>query len=242
MALQRETFTYSCEDTELQAHIAYDDTIDKPRPAVLICHDAMGGKSDFEHDRAQAIAELGYVGVAIDVYGDGVWASNGEEAYALMNPLLEDRELLRERLAAGLAMARERDCVDAGKLAAMGYCFGGCCVLEMARAGFDLRAVASFHGNLGADPGLATKPIVASVLAMHGWSDPLVPEQQVIDFTREMTQAGADWQLIAYGHALHSFTNPAANAPKMGIGYDEKTERRSWQALERHLAEAFGPG
>ena len=239
MALQEQTLTYHCDELELQATLVYDDQWGQPRPAVLICPDAMGGKTAFETGRAQALAELGYVGIALDVYGAGVRAKDGEGAYALMGPLLEDREQLRKRLAAGLAMAREQHSVDGARIAAMGYCFGGCCVLEMARAGFDVRAVASFHGNLSADSRVPTHTIGAKVLAMHGWSDPLVPEQQVNEFAAEMTASGADWQLIAYGHALHSFTNPQANAPKMGIGYDAKTEQRSWLALQQLLNEAF---
>ena len=243
MSIQTEHINYFHNDTELTAYVAWDDNIDsaidREKPAVLICHDAMGGKTAFEHGRAEAIAKLGYVGVAIDAYGKDSRARNAEEAYALMGPLTEDRRVLRERLACGVALACAHQRVDATQLAVMGYCFGGLCALEMARSGADLKGAISFHGLLSQAEDVASETILAKLLVLHGWSDPLVPQEQVLAFAEEMNSQGVDWQLVGYGHGLHGFSNPLANDPANGIGYDADIDRRSWLALTHFLAELF---
>lgn len=244
MTIETQDLIYEHDGLQLSAHIAWqpgtDENNNLPKPTVLICHDAMGGKSGFERGRAKALAELGYIGIAIDTFGKDLRAANGEQAYALIDPLVSNRLLLRERLMAGLEFACQQPQVDAENIAVIGYCFGGLCALEFARSGAKIKAAASFHGLLTYDGNVPTHSIQAKLLVLHGWSDPIVPAEQVLAFSEEMTALGADWQLVSYGHGLHGFSNPLANDPTNGIGYDEVIDRRSWQALEYFLAETFG--
>ncbi|MCC5885085.1 MAG: dienelactone hydrolase family protein [Gammaproteobacteria bacterium] len=218
--------------------MAWDDGASGPRPAVLVSH-AWGGRDDFSCQRAEDLAALGYVGFALDVYGKGVHGGTVGENQALMNPLLGDRALLRRRLAAALTCIREQPEVDPGRVAAIGYCFGGLCVLDMARSGADLRGVVSFHGLLSAPEGMANDRISSKVLVLHGHDDPMVPPDQVLAFEQEMTAAGADWQLHAYGHTQHSFTNPEANNPDLGAAYQPDAARRSWVSMQAFLEEVL---
>ena len=238
MTIISKEIVYRHSGVNLQGYMAWDDAFDEPRPAVLISHDAMGGKTAFEHGRAEAIAALGYVGFALDVYGKTSRADDAEQAYALMNPFIADRQLLRDRLFAAQQVLAEQPEVDSAQMAAMGYCFGGLCSLELARSGAAVKGVASFHGLLEAGE-IATVTSAVSVLVLHGWDDPFVPSTQVDAFTQEMTAANIDWQLIAYGHAMHSFTNPGATSPAEGVAYHPLVERRSWMALQQFLAEIF---
>jgi dienelactone hydrolase len=208
-----------------------------PHPAVLIAP-TIRGPSDLERQVAERLAGLGYVAVLIDVYGKDKRDMAPEDARAQMNALLADRALLRARLLAALAFVQGLDGVDVGRIAVIGYCFGGLCALDLARTGTDaVRGVVSFHGLLTAPDLGAQGPIRAKVLALHGWDDPLAQPAAALAFATEMTAAGADWQLHAYGRVGHAFTNPGANAP--GLRYDEAADRRSWAALEHFLAETF---
>ncbi len=238
MTIQTRTISYNHNGVELEGLLAWDDAKDGARPAVAISH-AWGGRSPFEEDRAVAVAELGYVGFALDLYGKGVLGSGPEENTALMTPLLADRALLQERINLAVSVLREQDEVDSDRVAAMGYCFGGLCVLDLARSGSDVLGVASFHGLFAPPEDVPNQPITASVLCLHGYDDPMVEPQAVIDLATEMTAAGADWQIHAYGNTQHAFTNPEANDPDMGTIYDARAERRSWQALKDFLAELF---
>ena len=209
-----------------------------PRPAVLVVH-TIRGRGAFEHERARALAELGYVGFAVDLYGEGRYSDDHGEAGAWMQALLDDRELLQQRMAAALAAAAAQPEVDAQRIAAIGYCFGGLCVLDLARTTPGVSGVASFHGLLAPPPGPPAGQIDAQVLILHGWDDPLAPPEAVLAVARELTAAGADWQIHAYGHAAHSFTNPAAANPERGLAYEPRADRRAWQALNGFLAELF---
>lgn len=178
------------------------------------------------------------MGVLIDVYGKDKRDMAPDDARAQMNALLADRALLRARLLAALAFVQGLDGVDTGRIAVIGYCFGGLCALDVARTGTDaVRGVAAFHGLFTPPDVGAQGAIRAKVLALHGWDDPLARPDDVLAFAAEMTAAGADWQLHAYGHVGHSFTNPGANGP--GLAYDAAADRRSWAALERFLVESF---
>ncbi len=225
-------------DTIFEGHMAWDDSTSEPRPAVLVSH-AWGGRDDFSCERAEDLAALGYVGFALDVYGKGIRGGSVEENQALMTPMLEDRALLRRRLAAALACIREQSEVNARRIAAIGYCFGGLCVLDMARSGADLRGVVSFHGLLSGPEGIANRQINSKILVLHGHDDPMVPPDQVLTFEQEMTAAGADWQLHAYGHTQHSFTNPEANNPDLGAAYQPDAARRSWASMQAFLGEVL---
>jgi dienelactone hydrolase len=208
-----------------------------PHPAVLIAP-TIRGPSDLERHVATRLAGLGYVAAVIDVYGADKRDMAPEDARAQMNALLADRALLRERLGAALAFVRGLDGVDTARVAAIGYCFGGLCALDIARTGTDeVAGVSSLHG-IFAPPGLGPQPpIGAKILVLHGWADPLAKPDEVLSLAAELDAAGADWQLHAYGHVGHAFTNPAANAP--GLAYNAAADRRSFAALSYFLAELF---
>jgi dienelactone hydrolase len=208
-------------------------------PIIVIAH-AWGGLGDNEKHHAKRISEdLGYAAFAMDVYGKGKRGETQEECTALMNPLANNREELQKRLAASLAFAKTLDGVDASKAAAIGYFFGGLCVLDMARAGMDLKGVASFHGLFGAPPNLPSPKISAKVLIEHGWLDPMAKPEDVLMIAKEMNAAGADWKLHAHGKAMHSFTTKGANNPDFGTVYDANADRRSLASLKLFLGELF---
>ena len=245
MAIQARDITVQAEDgTALQAHMAWDDDIEGQRPCVLIAHDAFGLHPGLLYrERAHTLAEMGYVGFAMDVYGTAETTGSPEEAMAVIQPLIENRPPLHSRLLANVSAASEQPEVSAEEMAAIGYCFGGLCVLDMARINAPLRGVASFHGLLTAPPEEKAKDqnIAPKLLVMHGWDDPIVPPEQVVAFCAEMTAAEADWQFISYGHTKHAFTNPKASdisAPDYAA-YSPAARRRSWYALQNFLDELF---
>ena len=237
--MQTKTIDYQDGDTQLEGYVAFDETISGPRPAVLIAHD-WTGRRDFATGKAQEIAGLGYVGFALDMYGKGVFGADGdvEGNSALMNPLAGDRAALRARMNAALGAVRGLAEVDASKVGAMGYCFGGMCVLELARAGADVGGVISIHGIFS--PGeVPNETISAKVLCLHGQDDPMVPPEQVLAFENEMSTAGADWQVHAYGGTMHAFTNPGANDPGFGTVYNPDADRRATQSIQNFFDEIF---
>lgn len=236
--MQTETLIYSEGDQELEGTLVFDESSTAKRPGVLVSH-AWGGANEFTAAKAQALSQLGYVGLALDVYGVGRRGSNPEENMSLMQPFLDDRRLLRRRMTAALAALRGHHLVDTKRVAAIGFCFGGLCVLDLARSGADVRGVVSFHGLLAPATGLKTEPIQAKVLALHGHEDPLVSDEELQAFTGEMTSAGADWQLHQYGSTMHAFTNPAASDPASGMQYSQTAERRSWASMESFLQEVL---
>ena len=235
--MQKELIEYRDANTALEAFVVHDGSAVK-KPAVLVSH-AWAGRSDFECKKAEALAELGYVGFAMDNYGKGVLGNSMEENSALMTPFIEDRAKLRQRLLAGLETASSLDFVDTGRIAAIGFCFGGLCVLDLARSGADVKGVVSFHGLFGAPENLPNGSITAKVLALHGHDDPMVPPESVLALETELSEAGADWQIHSYGNAAHAFTNPEANMPENGMMYNANADRRSWQAMKNFLAEIF---
>ena len=233
-----QTLDYSDGDTELEAYAAFE-AAQMQKPLVLIAHD-WTGRREFACQAAERIAAMGYVGLALDMYGKGVFGVDGdtEGNAALMGPFAADRRLLRQRIRAALVAGRNIPQVDPMRVAAIGYCFGGMCVLELARSGADVLGVVSIHGILAAGEAI-NEDIKAKVLCLHGHDDPMVPPEQVLAFETEMTEAGADWQLHAYGSTMHAFTNPAANNPDFGTVYSAKAEQRSYRSLENFLAELF---
>lgn len=208
------------------------------RPCVLIFH-GWEGRSDGQVEFGERLARLGYVGFACDLFGKGVRGDMKRDNSALIAPFLEDRGMLRERLLANVAAARELPGVRADRIAAIGFCFGGLCALDLARAGADVRAVISFHGLFAPPAGLAAHPIRARVLAFHGWDDPMVPPSQVEALAAEMTAAGADWELHAYGHTKHAFMVREAKRPEVGIQYQARTAARAWEGAVAALASAL---
>jgi dienelactone hydrolase len=229
---------YDHQGVKLEGMLAYDDTWQAPRPAVLISH-AWGGRGEFECEKARNLVELGYAGFALDLYGKGVLGSSREENASLMQPLLKDRALLQGRMQAALDACRSQKEVDSGRVAALGFCFGGLCVLDLARSGADVRGVVSFHGLFSPPGNTAGRRIAARVLALHGNDDPMVPPEQVLGLAKELTAAGADWQIHVYGNTMHAFTNPEANDPGFGTVYNADADRRSWQTLTNFLEEVL---
>ncbi len=238
--LVEKSVTYQQGGTTLEGFHVYDDAVSGKRPAVLVIHQ-WTGLSDYEKRRSRMLAELGYNVFAADIYGQGIRPqppASGKEAGKYKG----DRPLFRARLMAALDQLKADERTDASKIAAIGYCFGGTGVLEIARSGADIAGVVSFHGGLDASEGMTAEAgkIPAKVLVLHGAADPHVPAEQVAAFEAEMTAAKADWQLVSYGGAVHSFTNPGAgDDPAKGNAYDEPTDRRSWEAMRAFFAELF---
>ena len=239
MSLQHRIVEYMDGDAVLEGRLSWDDSIAGPRPGILVSH-AWGGRGDFEDGKADALAGLGYAALAIDLYGKGVRGSGPEENAALMQPFLDDRAMLQRRMLVSLTALREQQEVDAARVAAIGFCFGGLCALVLARTGEELAGVVSFHGLFAAPGNTGGNSIRARILALHGWDDPMAPPDSVQALAAELSSMGADWQLHAYGNTLHAFTNPAANDKNMGTVYDAAADRRSWQAMQNFLEELFG--
>jgi len=234
MPIASKTLRHQHCGAAFEAFAAWDDADARPRPIVLVAGTFMG-RTGFEDEKARKLAALGYVGVAIDLYGIGRWPADAEQARAEMDALNADRGLLQARLLAALENARALGIpADPAQVAAIGFCFGGKCVLDLARSGADLAGVVSFHG-LYDPPGFANRPIGAKILVLHGWEDPLAPPESVLGLARELTEARADWQIHAYGHAVHAFTNPA----REGM-YSPLADARSWHAMRSFLGELFG--
>jgi len=216
----------------------------KPRlvpPANCWCESfhAWDGRTEAHDQFAHRLAALGWNAFSVDLYGKGVVGNTTEECQALMNPLVGDRARLRGLLLEAVATVAALPRVDATRMAAIGFCFGGLCVLDLARAGAALKGVASFHG-LFIPPGLPlVTPIVPKVIAYHGWADPMAKPDSVVAFGEEFTAGGADWQLHGFGGALHAFMNEGANMPEMGILYDAKVARRAWDGMAGFLAEVL---
>ena len=227
---------YQHSGITLEGMLAFDDAVTGPRPGVLVSH-AWGGRGEFECDKARALAQLGYAGFALDLYGKGVLGTNPEENSRLMTPFLEDRSLLQSRISQALATMQAQEEVDANRCAAIGFCFGGLCVLDLARIGTDIKGVVSFHGLFNPPGNTGDKNIRAKVLALHGNEDPMVPVDAVTALESELTAAGADWQIHVYGKTMHAFTNPEANMAEMGMMYNADAERRSWQTMKNFLEE-----
>ena len=238
-AIVHKTVEYKEGDTTLEGLSVYDDAATGKRPAVLVVHQ-WKGLSDYEKKRSEMLAKLGYNVFAVDIYGKGIRPSDAKDAAAEAAKYKDNRALLRARVQAGLKVLREHNLTDTRRIAAIGYCFGGTTVLELARSGADVAGVVSFHGGLSTpNPGDAKK-IRCKVLAQHGADDPFVPPKEVEGFEQEMREAGADWQLIAYGGAVHSFTDWGAGSDNSkGAAYNEKADHRSWEAMKQFFNELF---
>ncbi|MBI3601773.1 MAG: dienelactone hydrolase family protein [Candidatus Omnitrophica bacterium] len=236
--MKTQTVEYKQDSTILEGYLAYDETLTGKRPGVLIAHE-WKGLNDYIRMRTDMVAKLGYVALAADVYGKGVRPQTVEQAAAEMNKYSNHRPLLRQRALAGLAALESQPNVDATKVAAMGYCFGGTTVLELARAGANVKGVVSFHGGLGTPAPQDAKNIKARLLILHGANDPFVPPSEVTAFETEMKNARVNYQLIQYPGAVHGFTNPTQTGQLQGALYNKAADEQSWQDMQKFFKEIF---
>jgi dienelactone hydrolase len=237
--IQFKPVEYKQGETVLEGLSVYDDAVKGKRAAVLIVHQ-WKGLGEYEKKRADMLAKLGYNVFAVDIYGKGIRPTDPKEAGAEAGKYKNDRELLRARVNAGLDQLKKHELTNPDQVAAIGYCFGGTTVLELARSGADLEGVVSFHGGLSTPSADDAKNIKCKVLALHGADDPHVAAPEVEAFQKEMRDAKVDWQLVSYGNAVHSFTDfNAGNDPSKGSAYNEQADKRSWQAMKTFFNELF---
>ena len=233
-AIQTKIIEYKAGDTTLKGLLAWDDSIKGKRPGVIVVHEWWGNK-EYAQQRARQLAEMGYVGFAADMYGAGKTTDHAKEAGEWAGKIMNNRALGMVRAKAAYDTLKAQDMVDPERIAAIGYCFGGAIVLEMAREGIDLDGVASFHGGL-ATSAPATGPITARIRVCDGSYDRFVSAEEMTNFKEEMDKAGAKYEIIIYPGAQHSFTVPSADSRKIdNIKYDAAADRKSWDDLKRFL-------
>ena len=238
MSIKTRLLEYDDGQTTFEGMLAWDDAFDGPRPGLLVAH-TIRGRTPFEEGKARDLAELGYTAFALDVYGKSALGGDDASNRGHMAALKADRLALQRRMLLSLQIMKSQPEVDDSRVAALGFCFGGLSVLDLARTGEDLAGVISFHGLFEAPGNTAANKIRARVLALHGWDDPLAPPDRVNALADEMTAMGADWQLHAYGNTVHAFTNPAANDSEGGTVFNAAADRRSWIAMRNFLHELF---
>jgi len=243
--MRQETLNYLSRDTNCQGCLFYNPELKTKQPAVIVTH-AWRGQDDFAREKAKALAELGYLGFAADLYGNGVTADTNEAALELMAPLFLDRQLLQDRITAAYETMLRHPLVDPKRIGIIGFCFGGLTAIELLRSGADIRGAVSFHGVLGSSMGnkkAATLPIAKKVqgalLILHGNEDPLVTSEDIVNLQTELTQAKVDWQMHIYSHTVHAFTNPEVHEFSSGLSFNPKANIRSWRAMRNFFGEMF---
>lgn len=242
-AVQGQEIDYRAADgTVLKGYLAIDTSQVGRRPGVLVVHEWWGHNA-YARQRAELLAALGYPALAVDMYGGGQQADHPQDAGKFAGAVRANLPLMQERFRAALELLRAQPQVDPAQVAAIGYCFGGSVVLEMARAGVDLKGVASFHGSLGGGSTARPGQVKARVLVLNGAADSFIPAEQIAAFKAEMAAAGVNYRFIDYAGALHSFTNPAADEYarrfNMPVGYHAEADRASWAELQRFFSEIF---
>ncbi|MBA17483.1 MAG: carboxymethylenebutenolidase [Sphingomonas sp.] len=240
MRIERQTIVHDGPGGPFEALAVFDADAPAPRPGVLLLPNVLGLKeADFA--KAEAVAALGYTVLAADVYGQGKRTQLGAaDSARYMNALNADRGLLRDRMAVSLDVLKGLPQTDARKLAAIGFCFGGKCVLDMARAGLPISGGVSFHGVYDRPDYATQSPIAAKLLVCHGWDDPIAPPEATVALAAELTEAGADWQLHAYGNAGHAFTDvDRKDTGNPAVAYEPRADRRSWAAMAAFLEDCF---
>lgn len=242
-AVQGREVSYRADGTTLKGYLAWDDAIQGRRPAVLVVHEWWGHNA-YVRKRAEMLAGLGYTALAVDMYGDGKQANHPDEAGKFAAEVSKNMPLAKARFEAGMRLLRQQQTVDATRIAAFGYCFGGGVVLNMARSGEDLKGVASFHGSLATDHPAQPGKVKARIISFTGEADPMIPADAVAAFRKEMESAGANFRVITYPGAKHSFTNPDADELgrrfNLPLAYDAAADRDSWQQATAFLREVFG--
>jgi len=233
-----KTHIYSHGEQSLHGYVAYDATSKVKRPGVLVMHD-WSGRNAFACEKAEWLSSLGYVGFAVDLYGEARVGVTVEEKTTLMSQVMHDRDYLGERLLLSYEALCTLEEVDVTRIAAIGFCFGGLCALDLARSGAPVSGVVSFHGLLNRAESFPMQPIHSKVLALHGYDDPMVRPKDVQDFCQEMTTVGADWQVCMYGNTEHGFMNPLAKGVPEGVVYNPVAEKRALTAAQCFLQELF---
>jgi len=237
--------SYTADGVTMKGYLAYDDKVKGKQPAVLVVHE-WWGHNEHARNRARMIAGLGYTALAVDMYGDGKTANHPDDAGKFAGEVRKNKDVARARFEAAMNLVKRQKSVDPNRIAAMGYCFGGSVVLDMARQGLPLAAVVSYHGGLGTDAPAEPGKVKARVAVFTGADDPMIPPAQVDAFKAEMDRAGARYSVVSYPGVKHSFTNPQADeyARKfnMPVGYSAEADKASWADTQKLLAEAFGGG
>ena len=241
-AIQTREVPYTAADgTRLVGYHAWDDAISGPRPGVIVVHE-WWGLNDYAKRRARDLAALGYSALAVDMYGDGRNTQHPDDAKAFMNAALADPAIPKARFQAGLDLLKAQPQTDPARLAAIGYCFGGKVVLDMARQGLPLAAVVSFHGALVTATPATPGSVKAKVLVEHGAADSFITPEQIAAFKAEMDQAGADYRFVELPGAKHGFSNPDADAHKghgLDLGYQKEADERSWADMQALFKDVF---
>ena len=241
-AVQGEEISYKAGGTVLKGYLAYDDSIKGKRPGVLVVHE-WWGHNEYARKRARMLAELGYTALAVDMYGNGQQAEHPDDAGKFANEVAQNRDAAKARFLAAMKLLQNHSTVDPRHIAAIGYCFGGGVVLEMARMGVPLNGVVSFHGSLGTAHPAQRGKVKAKVLVLNGADDPFVKPEQIAQFKKEMEKAKVSYKFISYPGAKHSFTNPDADAYgqkfNLPLEYNAEADRRSWDEMQMLFAKLF---
>jgi dienelactone hydrolase len=233
----QETFIpYTDHETQLEGYAVHPSQ--GKHPTVILCH-GWRGRDAFICEKTKLIASSGYVGFALDIFGKGILGNSKEENTALKKPFLDDRKLLQNRVLKAFEVVSQLPYVDPDRIAILGFGFGGLCALDLARAGVNLLGAISVYGHFEPPPSSIIKPIKAKVLVLHGYDDPITPQNELRTFEKEMTDAKVDWQAHIYGGTLHAFVTPAANDPGSGILYNPIAAQRAWLAIDNFLGEIF---
>ncbi|MEQ9495864.1 MAG: dienelactone hydrolase family protein [Deltaproteobacteria bacterium] len=238
-----EEVQYDVNGVKLTGFVAYDASKEGPRPGILVVHE-WWGHNDYARKRAEMLAELGYTGFALDMYGDGKQADHPKDAQKFMMEVMNDAEAMSARFRAAYDLLAQHDSTDPGKIGAIGYCFGGAVVLNMARAGVSLDGVAAFHAGALAGPMKAkTGDVKGKILVLHGGADPFVPPEQVTAFKEEMQAAGVSYEFVEYEGAKHAFTNPGATEKgkkfELPLAYDAEADKKSWEKMKSFFASIY---
>lgn len=227
---------YQDEGVELEGFVAYPT--EKKRPVVILCH-AWRGRDDFICEKAKEIAQWGYVGFALDMYGKGILGQTKEENAALKRPFIENRQLLQKRVVKSFEVACNLPDVDSSRVAIIGFGFGGIGALDLARSGVNLKGAGSVYGHFDPPPSQLIKPIQAKILVLHGFNDPVSPPEELKRFAKEMNDSKVDWQAHIYGKTMHAFATPSANDPASGLLYNPISAARAWVSIHHFLDEIF---
>ncbi|MGZ3533953.1 MAG: dienelactone hydrolase family protein [Thermodesulfobacteriota bacterium] len=237
-----KTVDYSAQGVVMKGYLAYDESITGKRPGVLVVHE-WWGLNDYARRRARMLAELGYIALAVDMYGGGKVATNPDDASKLSSEVMKNFDVAKTRFIAAMDYLKQQPNVDPARIAAIGYCFGGSVVLSMAAQGVDLKGVVSFHGSLGAVKAAQPGSVKAKILVLNGGADTFITPAQIETFKQEMKAAGAELQFISYPGALHSFTNPEATELgkkfNMSVAYNAKADNESWNEMKEFLRTIF---